>query len=303
MTTSVIPADIIINEEIVALLIAEQFGLTGRKIRLLGEGFDNAVYRVDDNLVFRFPRRQEAVSTIEREIRILPLLENHLSIEIPKPIYIGQPSPKFDRIFYGHQHIKGQSGCAITLSPDEYQKAAADLGHFLKDLHSIDVKTLGFSSNAMEPLFDRADFNKLWQVFKERIKDVEKNYNIAPYQNKITEICHEAKLYKSKSSNTFIHGDLYHRHIIFNEKHRLSGVIDWGDSAIGDPIADLAIVFQFLPKFAHQTFFSSYKNIDQNALAYARFLGIYYAMALLWFGHDRKDQDLIRTSLWTMAEI
>jgi len=35
----------------------------------------------------------------------------------------------------------------------------------------------------------------------------------------------------------------------------------------------------------------------------AGFLGLYYAVALLWYGYDKKDNKLVKTSLWTLENI
>jgi hypothetical protein len=51
-------AEIAVGEELACRLIGEQSPeLELRSLRLLGEGWDNTVWRVDDDRVFRFPRR------------------------------------------------------------------------------------------------------------------------------------------------------------------------------------------------------------------------------------------------------
>lgn len=301
--TNVIPADIEINPSIVHKIINEQFGIRAADIRLLGEGFDNAVYLVDDSIVFRFPRRAEAVNLIEREIAFLPLLADHVGVAIPTPTHIGRPSETFQRPFYGHPLLKGQSGSAINLSRDEYFDLAIQLAEFLRRLHAINPLDLGLSTQDSEPLHDRTDFKKIYGFFVNRLNQIEKIYSLDTYKEKFDEICDGAKDYQSRTHVGFIHGDLYHRHLIFDDLHRLYGVIDWGDSALSDQTADLSVVFQFLPQFVHETFFKFYGDVTTAELKYAKFLGLYYAVALLWFGNDRKDEDLIKTSLRTIREI
>jgi hypothetical protein len=66
-------AEVAVDEDLVRRLLGEQFGeLALRSVRLLGEGWDNAVWLVDERWIFRFPRRRIAVPGVERAIALLP---------------------------------------------------------------------------------------------------------------------------------------------------------------------------------------------------------------------------------------
>lgn len=304
MNAAVIPADIEINDKIVARIVDEQFNLPLKSVVLLGEGFDNAVYLVNEKWVFRLPRRTEAIELIATEIRLLPLLSPHLSLAIPKPAFIGAPSPLFPRPFYGHAIIEGQPGSAVDFAKDDYRQIAIDLATFISKLHSLTLDHLGLSSKKFPPVFDRADFHKLKANLDQRLMTVSAAYQLDAYQAKFDKITDDAKSYESSPQHdVVIHGDMYHRHLIFDHRKRLCGVIDWGDCAIGDAVSDLGVVYQFLPRDARDDFFAIYGHVDDATRHYARFLGLYYAIALLWFGHDRNDKDLIRTSLSTFEEL
>lgn len=303
MNTKIIPADVVIDQALVGELVAQHFNLSVHSISMLGEGWDNAVFLINHDLVFRFPRRKEAVPLIEMEMRLLPQLHGKVPVSIPHPIFIGQPSALFNRPFYGHELIPGSPGSAVSLTTHQYEHAAHDIGVFLKQLHRINPKSLGLSYNAKVP-FHRTDFAVSLRKFKERLKAIESSYDLKSYQKKINHICKAAShFYPEKSMPVLVHGDLYHRHLIFNHHHQLTGAIDWGDAGLADPVADLGIVYQFLPASVHPIFFKAYGKVDHEALQYARFIGLYFAIALLWFGHDRNDQDLIKTSLRTLAQI
>lgn len=303
MNGQIIPADITINEEIAQLAISSQFPLKITTIKLLGEGWDNCVYLVNTNTVFRFPRREISVPLIEREMRILPKLSKFVSLKIPEPIYLGKASREFPHPFYGHAMLSGTSGCKVTLSTKEYVEAAKKLGAFLSFLHGLDLKMLDLDTKDQDPELNRMEIEPLLRNLRERFEHIEGIYNLGKYQQKIQRICELAHKYRAKEGHySFIHNDLYHRHLLF-ENNCLTGIIDWGDCGIGDQVADLGIVYQFFPKSVHAVFYESYGSVKSPAKDYAKFLGLYYAIAMLWFGHDRKDQDLIKTSLWTLAEI
>ena len=55
-------ADIVVDEALVRALLAEQFPeLDASSARLLGEGWDNSVWVVEERWAFRFPRREIAI--------------------------------------------------------------------------------------------------------------------------------------------------------------------------------------------------------------------------------------------------
>src|SRR4051812_39605883 len=52
--------------------------LAVENVRRLGEGWDSSVWEVDGSLVFRFPKRDDVVPWLEREIKLLPELQSAL---------------------------------------------------------------------------------------------------------------------------------------------------------------------------------------------------------------------------------
>ena len=73
-----------VSASLAARLIASQFPrLRGAPVEPLATGWDNTVYLVDDEWVFRFPRREIALPGIQREIAVLPLLAPRLPLPVP----------------------------------------------------------------------------------------------------------------------------------------------------------------------------------------------------------------------------
>lgn len=308
MTSSkqVVPQDIAIDKKIAKQAIEEAFSFSVTKLELMGEGWDNLVFLVNENLVFRFSRRKVAIPLLEREMSLLQKLTPHLPQDIPTPEFLSEGTKAYPFPFYGHRKVKGQTGCSVILSLEEQRQALKDLAHFLKALHRIEISSLTTKEDPLTPVFDRADVPKMIQFFSERLEELKavKAYDLAPFEEKICEIKEKASQYKeSRKKLAFVHGDLYHRHLIFDKDSKLSGVIDWGDSCVSDPNVDLAILFQFFPKHLHREFFEIYGEISEKAYDYIRFLGLYYAVALLWYGHDRSDQELIQSSLRTLEAL
>ncbi|MFK7824499.1 MAG: phosphotransferase [Oligoflexales bacterium] len=300
----VIPADIDIDEEIAMSAISNEFSLSVDSIKLLGEGWDNLVFLVNEAFVFRFSRRKVAIPLIEREIRVLAKVASKLPLAIPQPQYCSRGTEVYPHAFYGHRIIPGVTGCQIDFQEDEYKAAASKLGMLLSVLHGVDLAELRSVEDPMVPVFDRTDTKQMFATFDQRFDSVCKTFLSLNTETKISEIKNAAKNYRSdQSKSSLVHGDLYHRHLVFNGENKLTGVIDWGDCCISDPVVDLGVVYQFLPLRVHTHFWNAYGEVSLEARNYARFLGLYSAIALLWFGHDRGDKRLVDTALNTVDMI
>ena len=97
-----------------------------RSLRLLAEGWDNAVWLADERWVFRFPRRAVAIPLIRKEIEVLGELS--LPLRTPVPRFVGDA-------FFGAELIPG-----VELHPGVDRDAlGAPLGAFLRALHASHV--------------------------------------------------------------------------------------------------------------------------------------------------------------------
>jgi aminoglycoside phosphotransferase (APT) family kinase protein len=121
-------AEVTVGRELARGLIREQFPqLELRSLRLLGEGWDNTVWLVDDEWVFSFPRRSVAVPGIENEIAVLPPLAPQLPLPIPNPTFLGRPSEEFRWPFYGRAFLPGRELADAGLSDEKRRRLAASL--------------------------------------------------------------------------------------------------------------------------------------------------------------------------------
>ena len=85
-----------IDERLIARLLEEQAphlaGLRAVKVR---NGWDNAVWRLGDELAIRITRRAVAVDLHRHEQRWLPVLAPGLPLPVPAPVIVGVPSAQF----------------------------------------------------------------------------------------------------------------------------------------------------------------------------------------------------------------
>lgn len=294
--------DINITVDSATTIIAKQFpDLAPSKIKCIGEGWDNKVFLVNDQLIFRFPHREIAATLIERENAVLAHLQARVTLKIPNPIYVGKPDDNYPYHFHGYQVIDGKSGCHANLSASARNRSITELADFLKRLHSItemEAQTIG----AKDQVFDRTDADRAINALAERVEKINAR-NIALIDLKVFD--NEMKIAAAVNLPTkkvLVHGDLYCRHLMF-EQEELVGIIDWGDVGINNPAVDLGVVFSFYPAHCHQVFFDIYGALDSETHAYARFLGLYSAITVMLYGHDIEDPQLVQEAKESLLRI
>jgi len=294
--------DMNITVDFAKTIIAKQFpDLTPSKIKCIGEGWDNKVFLVNDQFVFRFPHREIAATLIERENAVLAHLQERVNLKIPNPIYVGKPDDNYPYHFHGYQMINGKSGCHANLSASARNTSITKLAEFLKRLHSI-TETEAQKIGAKDQVFDRTDADRAINWLAERVEKINAR-NIALIDLKVFD--NEMKIAAAvnlPATRALVHGDLYCRHLMF-DREELVGIIDWGDVGINNPAVDLGVVFSFYPADCHQVFFDIYGGLDSETYAYARFLGLYSAITVLLYGHDIEDSQLVQEAKESILRI
>ena len=294
--------DINITDDFAKAIIEKQLdALVPVKIKCIGEGWDNKVFLVNGQLVFRFPHREIAATLIERENTALAHLQDRLTLKIPNPIYVGKPDDNYPYHFHGYQMINGKSGCHANLSASARNTSITKLAEFLKRLHSI-TEAQARAIGAKDQVFDRTDADRAINSLTERVEKINArniaSINLSVFNEEmktVSAIC----LPKTK---VLVHGDLYCRHLMFDQE-KLVGIIDWGDVGINNPAVDLGVVFSFYPANCHQDFFDIYGDVDSQTCAYARFLGLYSAITVMLYGHDIEDPKLVQEAKASILRI
>jgi aminoglycoside phosphotransferase (APT) family kinase protein len=272
-------------------LITRQFPeLCPVTVRYLSAGWDNTVYEVNDQWLFRFPHRQLAAPLIHTEIALLKALAPRLPIAIPEPGWIGHPEAHYPWTFAGYRPISGETACRLHLSPQERMPWASPLGHFLHSLHSQShawSKAHGIQSDQLQ----RMDIPKRQRMIHEQLAEIQAAgiiSSVQPWQHLLAEVPLEPE------SLTLVHGDLYARHLIGTPEREFGGVIDWGDVHWGDPAQDLRIAWSFLPPEAYPAFEKAYGPISAHTAARARLSALFSTTAVLRYGLHIGDTDLLR---------
>ena len=197
------------------LLIATALGRSPRTILEIDEGYDFEVAVVDDEWVFRFPRRSGVEEALEVEIVLLPALAPALPVDVPTFEHISR-----DPLFVGYRLLRG-----APLVDEDGDGVLA----FLSALHAFDPAGLPVERpDWVDAYRDQcAEFERLVLPLLDR--DLR-----APAKRCFGEA---ETLVGFKPS--LLHADLGPEHLLVRDG-RLAGVIDWGDARVGDPALDYA---------------------------------------------------------------
>jgi aminoglycoside phosphotransferase (APT) family kinase protein len=291
-------AEVVVDEMLVRALLAEQFPeLDASSARLLGEGWDNSVWVVEERWAFRFPRREIAIPGVERELAVLPLLAPLLAVPTPEPRFVGVPSGRFRWPFFGAPLLAGREPADAELSEAERVELGAALGAILRRLHAADTL------DAVDP--DRAlpvDFNRRADM-PVRVSRARENgaaleaLGIWRQPAAFESILATAEgLPPSASELVLAHGDLHQRHVLVADGS-LSAVIDWGDVCRADPCIDLMLMWSLLPSSGREPFRSAYGPVTDEQLLRARVLALVLDSMLGRYAHDAGNASLQREAL------
>jgi aminoglycoside 2''-phosphotransferase len=201
-------------------------------------GWDSFVLEVNDELIFRFPMREDVIVYLQKEIHLLPVLEQALSTPIPHFDYIGHGDENYPFMFVGYRKLVGLALDHEGITPEQLAALAPALATFLNELHSFPL-VQAFQNNVQDhtPMQWRA-------LYQERYADLQ--VRVFPMLDKVLRARSE-QLWEDFLENEalfafqpgLIHCDLGCEHILCDPvRGVLSGVIDWGDSTIGDPALD-----------------------------------------------------------------
>ncbi|WP_171050930.1 phosphotransferase [Bacillus sp. BHET2] len=267
--------------------IESQFpNLTPARVEIMDYGFDNTVMRVNDDWVFRFPRRNSAVKLLEVEGQLLPLLEEReLSLQIPIPAFYGKPSSQYKWPFLGYRFVEGTIPSRAHVV--KRKESASVMARFLKKLHGTNVTEAKQCSVPFDEL-DRLHVTKRLPVLEKNIREV-KGLRLFHQMGKLERYLHQLPDKSLSGKTTLVHGDLHFKNIVVNREGVLSGVLDWGDVHLGHRAVDFNLIFSFLDPDGRRIFLNEYGEIHETELDYARFKAIYTNVVLLLYGYH-EDQ-------------
>jgi aminoglycoside phosphotransferase (APT) family kinase protein len=245
-------------------LIADQFPEYAHLhvTEVLQQGHDNRTYRVGEDMLIRMPTAESYALKVPKEQELLPKLAKHLSIKIPEPIKMGVPSAAYPYPFSIYKWLDGSSANHVTLDTRELENIALELANFLQELRKI---TEVAGPEPGQHNWWRGDHVSVYNEGAR--KQIASLTDIIDIKSALA-LWQRACATKWQKAPVWIHGDFAVGNILMQD-NRLSGVIDFGGTAMGDPACDLVIAWTYLSGKSREIFIRA-TNLDDDTWLRAR---------------------------------
>lgn len=276
----------------VADLLAAQFSeLVGAQVRMLREGWESTAYVVNEQLLFRFPKRADVVPMLERELRLLPVLRQELPLAIPDFRFNGEPTERYPLRFVGYPLIQGTQAVDVDFRSVRSASIARQLGAFLRALHTFDRARA-------EALLIQANCG--WRGYPRLKQRVLAGLSVIEQHGRATaqlrRFFDDESVFAgaARAALCLVHNDLSSQHIILDAPHdTVVGIIDFGDADVGDAAGDFGGLFHWGGRELCEQVLEHYAlEVDAEFLARARWTAACLAVFNLQFGlaNDRPEE-------------
>ena len=257
------------------------------------EGQFNDILFINDDLIFRFPRYEESIHNFLREIELLQNLQGHLSLPIPDPIYFSPGTRSVGTVFMGYTMLAGKPMFREVLNAITERSTldtfARQLANFLHGLHTLSPAALGLDMPVKDQFAE-------YKIFFSNIQECLFTFMRPDARNSIAD--HFERYFNDTSLHGFepaiIHGDFGGSNILFDE-NRITGIIDFGFSALSDPARDIASVSTFGDSFFGRI--CGYYPDIESLLGRAKFYRGTYALYEALHGFRNNDRKAFESGM------
>lgn len=236
-----------IDADLVHRLVAAQFprwkDLPVRPVA--SGGWDNRTFHLGDEMTVRLPSAAAYSQQVDKEHRWLPRLAPLLPLPIPAPLAMGIPAEGYPWHWSVYGWIEGETARRERIA--DLSRFAADLAGFLTALNRVDP--IG------GPVAGAHNFHRGGPL---SVYDGEARQAIEALRGRVDTqavgAVWEAALAATwQGPPVWFHGDVAWGNLLVNNG-RLSAVIDFGTSGVGDPSCDLAIAWTLFEGQSREVF-------------------------------------------------
>ena len=242
-------------------------------------GWDNKTFRLGDNMLVRLPSGEPYAAQVEKEQEWLPRLAQHLPVPIPTPLARGRSSETFPWPWSVYRWIDGE--LAATANLDDPVAFASDVAGFLRALEGISAE--GGPVPGWHCFHRGGDLSVYDGETKEALEILRNTVDVEACRR----IWDRALSTSWSHSPVWVHGDVALGNLLV-KGGRLTAVIDFGCSCIGDPACDLVIAWTALRDEDREMFVESLE-LDSDTWARGRAWALWKALKQL-AGSDREGR-------------
>lgn len=288
------------DEDLVGRLVAGQFPRwAGMTVEWFPSGGTvNSMYRLGAGMAVRLPLRSGGVEDVRRERRWLPRLAPELPTAVPEVLGVGEPAEGYPWPWSVYRWRAGVNPEAGALS--ESVPLARDLAEFVAAMWRVSLPGAP-EAHRGGPLSSldaetRAAIDELRVIPAEGVNC---DAALAIWE-------HALRAPDWSGPPVWLHADLMPGNLLVDEGGRLTSVIDFGCTGVGDPACDLFPAWNLLPADARRAFRVA---LDVDEATWARGRARTLSQALVALPHYRNSnpsmahnaRHVIRTVLGEVA--
>ncbi|MEU6409006.1 aminoglycoside phosphotransferase family protein [Microbispora sp. NPDC046933] len=243
------------------------------------DGWDNRTYRLGEEMTVRLPTAAGYAPAVDKEHRWLPILAPSLPVAVPEPLAKGAPGEGYPFPWSIRRWLEGET--AATGRIDDLPAFAVSVAEFLLALQRADA-TDG----------PRAGAHSSYRGVSPAHYDDETRRALAALDGRAdtaraTAVWDAALKATWQGRPVWFHGDLASGNLLVREG-RLTAVIDFGTSGVGDPACDLVIAWTMFTGESRHAFRAA---VRQDAATWARARGwaLWKALIVLTQVIDRDE--------------
>lgn len=256
----------------VARIVEENAGFRVKTVRKLGEGLDYQTFLVDGTWVFRFPKQYTNEHDPYADRKLFQHL--NLSTSVPTMDFIWLRPWGYPESVSGYKYVPGTSLEHICAQEIDQVSLAHQIARVLSELHSVNDDS--FSSSTDQEVTLRTWIENLWDSFD--------SWNLHTLSDarrvSIESYLGQYRFDLPDSTNVLIHGDLGADHILVDEHHNLSGIIDWSNHTYGNRYRDFVGLWRWGgDEFCTEVFTNYQCQPNGSELAYIRSMGLISCIA------------------------
>ena len=264
-----IDADVALVRRVLAAQFPQWADLPVTPVEL--DGWDNTTFRLGEELAVRLPSAERYVPQVNKEHQWLPTLAPQLPLPIPEPVAKGAPEYGFPRPWSVYRWLAGEHATVERVA--DLERFATDLAGFLAALYRIDPS--GAPAPGPHNFFRGGPVGTYDGETREAIAELEGEIDTGA----ATEVWAAALAATWHGAPVWIHGDVTASNLLVVDG-RLSAVIDFGCSGVGDPACDLTIAWTFFFGDSREAFRAALR-LDDGTWARARGWALWKALITL----------------------
>lgn len=241
------PAKTNINAALAGRLVAAQFpqwaDLPIKPVEF--DGWDNRTFRLGEDMSVRLPSAEAYAAKVEKEHLWLPRLAPLLPLPIPVPLAKGDPAESYPWRWSVYRWLEGEIATIGHIA--DLCQFASTLARFLATLQRID--TTGGPLPGKHNFFRGGPLT----TYDTEIRDAISVLHGRIDADAALAVWEAALQTPRHGPPVWFHGDVHATNLLV-DRGRLSAVIDFGGTGVGDPACDVTIAWTFFTGKSREAF-------------------------------------------------